>query len=76
MSIMSDPRDFSLTYVKSQSSPKKAFGKRATMYPGQVPLSDILLTEVSGDNIKVHAAEVGAVGEKALEQGGPKSSTL
>jgi hypothetical protein len=46
------------------------------MYPGQVPLSDILLAELSGDNIKVHAAEFGAAGEKALEQGGPKSSAL
>jgi hypothetical protein len=46
------------------------------MYPGQVRLSEVFLAELSGDNIKVHAAEAGAAGGKALKQGRPKSSTL
>ncbi|ELR08502.1 hypothetical protein GMDG_00566 [Pseudogymnoascus destructans 20631-21] len=55
-------------YVETKSSPKKPFGERATLYPGPAPLSEIFLAELSGNNIKVHAAEVGAEGEKALEQ--------
>lgn len=62
-------------YVESKSSPKTPFGKRATMYPGPAPLEEIFLAELSGDNIKVHAAEVSAGGEKALEWGRSKSST-
>jgi hypothetical protein len=37
------------------------------MYPGPAPLLEIFLAELSGNNIKVHAAEVGAEGQKALE---------
>ena len=32
--------------------------------------------ELSGDNIKIHAAEVGAAGKKALEQGESRARTL
>ncbi|KFZ02687.1 hypothetical protein V500_00025 [Pseudogymnoascus sp. VKM F-4518 (FW-2643)] len=63
-------------YVETKSSPKKPFGERATLYPGPAPLSEIFLAELSGNNIKVHAAEVGAEGEKALEQSESTSSTL
>ncbi|KAG9228392.1 hypothetical protein BJ875DRAFT_508528 [Amylocarpus encephaloides] len=55
-------------YVKSKNSPKTLFGERASMYPGPAPLLEIFLAELSGNNIKVHAAEVGAEGQKALEQ--------
>jgi len=37
------------------------------MYPGPAPLPEIFLAELLGDNINVHAAKVGAEGEKALE---------
>ncbi|OBT55433.1 hypothetical protein VE04_05610 [Pseudogymnoascus sp. 24MN13] len=63
-------------YVETKSSPKKPFGERATMYPGPAPLPEIFLAELSGNNIKVHAAEVGAEGQKALEQSESTSSTL
>ncbi|ELR10088.1 hypothetical protein GMDG_04488 [Pseudogymnoascus destructans 20631-21] len=63
-------------YVETKSSPKKPFGERATMYPGPTPLPEIFLAEISGNNIKVHAAEVGAEGQKALEQSESTSSTL
>ncbi|OBT74032.1 hypothetical protein VF21_07829 [Pseudogymnoascus sp. 05NY08] len=63
-------------YVKTKSSPKKPFGERATMYPGPAPLPEIFLAELSGNNIKVHAAEVGAEGQKSLEQSESTSSTL
>jgi hypothetical protein len=46
------------------------------MYPGPAPLPEIFLAELSGNNIKVHAAEVGAEGQKALEQSESTSSTL
>jgi hypothetical protein len=39
------------------------------MYPGPAPLAEIFLAELSGDNIKVHATEVGATGETAFEEG-------
>ncbi|KFY03642.1 hypothetical protein V490_00110 [Pseudogymnoascus sp. VKM F-3557] len=54
-------------YVESKSSPKTPFGERASMYPGPAPLPEIFLAELSGNNIKVHAAEVGAEGQKVLE---------
>ncbi|OAF59117.1 hypothetical protein VC83_04114 [Pseudogymnoascus destructans] len=63
-------------YVETKSSPKKPFGERATMYPGPAPLPEIFLAELSGNNIKVHAAEVGAEGQKSLEQSKSTSSTL
>ncbi|KFZ15972.1 hypothetical protein V501_02485 [Pseudogymnoascus sp. VKM F-4519 (FW-2642)] len=63
-------------YVETKSSPKKPFGERATMYPGPAPLPEIFLAELSGNNIKVHAAEVGAERQKALEQSESTSSTL
>ncbi|KFY61313.1 hypothetical protein V496_05067 [Pseudogymnoascus sp. VKM F-4515 (FW-2607)] len=46
------------------------------MYPGPAPLPEIFLAELSGNNIKVHAAEVGAEGQKALEQSESTFSTL
>jgi hypothetical protein len=46
------------------------------MYPGPAPLLEIFLAELLGNNIKVHAAEVGAEGQKALEQSELTSSTL
>jgi hypothetical protein len=62
-------------YVESKSSPKTPFGERATMHPGPAPLEEIFLAELSGDNIKVYAAEVSVGGEKALEWGRSKSRT-
>jgi len=59
-------------YVRSQTSPKQSLGKRATTYPGQAPLSEIFLAELSGDNVKVQAAEAGGAEDKALGKGGPK----
>ncbi|KFY32042.1 hypothetical protein V493_00580 [Pseudogymnoascus sp. VKM F-4281 (FW-2241)] len=63
-------------YVESKNSPKTPFGERASMYPGPAPLPEIFLAELSGNNIKVHAAEVGAEGQKALEQSESTFSTL
>ncbi|OBT51203.1 hypothetical protein VE04_07721 [Pseudogymnoascus sp. 24MN13] len=63
-------------YVETKSSPKKPFSKRATMYPGPAPLPEIFLVELSGNNIKVHVAEVGPKGQKALEQSESTSSRL
>jgi hypothetical protein len=39
-------------------------------------LPEIFLAELSGNNIKVHAAEVGAEGQKVLEQRESTSSTM
>jgi hypothetical protein len=55
--------------VESKSSPKRPFGKRATMYPGPAPLLEIFLVELLGDNIKVDAVEVGADWKHAVEEG-------
>lgn len=63
-------------YIESKSSPKTLFSKRATIYPGPVPLEEIFLVELLGDNIKVYIAEVSTREEKALEWGRPKSSIL
>lgn len=46
------------------------------MYLGPALLAEIFLVELSGDNIKVHAAEVSAPGEKGLEQGGSRRRML
>lgn len=46
------------------------------MYPEPALLSEIFLAELSGDNVKVHATEVGVAGEKALEEGESRARTL
>lgn len=46
------------------------------MYLGPTPLADIFLAELSGDNIKIRAVEVGAGWEKAFEEEGLGASVL
>jgi hypothetical protein len=46
------------------------------MYLGPAPLLEIFLAELLGNNIKVHVAEVGAEGQKALEQSESTSGAL
>jgi hypothetical protein len=59
--------------VESNDIPKVPFGKRATIYPGVAPLSEIFLAEVSGKHIKTPEVEVTQKSAKELENGGSKS---
>jgi hypothetical protein len=64
--------------LESNDIPKVPFGKRATAYPGEAPLRDILQAEIDGDQVQEMQERIDwdakTLVEGELEAGKPKTT--